>query len=93
MKTELPDGINNVEEAKIYLDQLILNEEIYHPEEDAFDIVWRNEQPTEQEAILMNKLMYDIYNLPQCQTDADGEMEFDPCAYIIDHPLTNQFSN
>jgi hypothetical protein len=63
MKTNLPEQIDSVQEAKDFLKEMVENGEIYHPKEDAFDIVWKSPPPTEDQMILLNKLMFDIENL------------------------------
>ena len=57
---------------------LSMNGEIFHPEDNAHDIVWRDTQlamrPTKRECTQLNKLMGDIYALPG---------SFDPCAFVL----------
>jgi hypothetical protein len=75
MKTTLPESINNQEEAKKFLSELHHNCEVYHPEDDAHDIIFATSFVGREERSQLNKLMSDIYkNVPQ----------FDPCGYIID---------
>lgn len=74
MKTVLPNAINSVEEAKQLLTDLANNNEVYHPEDDAFDIYWHTSQPTDDEKRQLNKLMGMIYELDN----------FDPCDFLID---------
>lgn len=77
MKTKLPEKIETEEQAKAFLQDLINNGEIYHPEDDAFDIIWNipdMENPTFAECIQLNNLMDQIYALDL----------FDPCEFIID---------
>jgi hypothetical protein len=91
LKTTLPSRINSVDEAKAFLDQLIMNDEYYHPEEDALEVRWttlESDHPTEDQCVYLNKLMADIYLLPECDPEmVDDElyMEFDPCLYILDN--------
>lgn len=42
MKTDLNIEITTPEEAKNYLTELFKNDEIYHPEDSAFDVEWKN---------------------------------------------------
>ncbi len=86
MKTNLPKEIKTVEQAKVFLTELYKNGEAYHPEDDATDIVWNlpeQQHPTHAEAVQMNKLMQDIYNLPG-NKDKYPNLEFDPCEVIMD---------
>lgn len=95
MKTILPAAIDTVEEAKNFLHSLHSNGESFHPEDDAHDILWYSADPTEEECDQLNKLMRDIYALPECtmQFDADKGMymDFDPCGYLLD--LHNELIN
>ena len=64
------------EQAKSYLRSLYNNNEEYHPEDDATDILWSmnpEDKPTGVEMIQMNKLMDMIYGLPN----------FDPCEWLL----------
>lgn len=75
MKTDIPNEIQTIEQAKAYLKSLYDNGEDYHPEDDAFGICWSMEEhPTEEEMKRMNKVMEDIYDLGN----------FDPCGYLLD---------
>jgi hypothetical protein len=75
MKTILPDTINNQDEAKKFLSDLHMNNEAYHPEDDAHDIIFVTSSVSKVERTQLNKLMNDIYtNVPR----------FDPCGYLID---------
>ncbi len=79
MRTHLPEAITSVEEAKAFLQALCTNNEAFHPEDDAHDIVWGScPHATEEECDLLNKLMGDIYDLP------DVPEKFDPCGFLID---------
>ena len=87
MKTQLPQSINSIEEAKAFLAALHSNNEQFHPEDDAHEIEWltiedENNCPTVSECDQLNKLMNDIYNLPG-NNDAQN-MAFDPCGYLLD---------
>jgi hypothetical protein len=78
MKTKLPNSISTVEEAKVFLAELVENNEEYHPEDDAtkvyFDYLPKEDRPTQNECLLLNRLMDDIYKLTE---------PFDPCEYIL----------
>lgn len=83
MKTKLPESISTVDEAKAFLLELHTNGESYHPEDDAHDIIWGScEEPTPDECDQLNKLMDDIYSLPDIGTYPN--LTFDPCGYFID---------
>lgn len=74
MKTQLPNEIKTIEDAKAFLTDLHTNNETFHPEDDATDIDWQTCIVSDVEAIQLNKLMADIYNL------AEG---FDPCEFLL----------
>ena len=71
MKTILPPSIITVNQAKNFLKALYDNDEAFHPEDNANDVMFSTEV-TAQERALLNKLMDDIYNLG----------DFDPCEYL-----------
>jgi len=73
MKTQLPAEIKTIEAAQFFLTELLENEELFHPEHDAHDIVWTGEIPSSSERDQLNKLMDDIYQLE----------DFDPCGFLI----------
>lgn len=75
MKTTLPKRITTVYKAKKFLTNLHRNGELYHPEDDAHDIIWNTDHkyPTDEECDTLNRLMADIYQL-------NG---FDPCDFIL----------
>lgn len=78
MKTNLPESINSIEEAKDFLRNLYINGESFHPEDDAHNISWGAcEEPTPEECDKLNNLMSDIYEV------AKGT-DFDPCGYILE---------
>lgn len=81
MKTNLYRTIATVEDAKAFLKELYDNKELFHPEDDAHDIIWAEmtdeEKPTKEECDRLNELMASCYEV------ADIE-KFDPCGYIID---------
>lgn len=87
MKTTLPQAIETIEQAKAFLTDLYNNNEIYHPEDDAHDIVWETVNPTEQEREQLNKLMEDIYNLDG-NNGNHYKPKFDPCDFLL--TLINQ---
>lgn len=62
MLTKLPQSINTVQEAKNFLTSLALNNESYHPDDNAHEIIWINKPiPTFEECEQLNKLMSDIF--------------------------------
>ena len=64
MRTKLPEKISTIEEAQAYLTELFNNNEHYHPDDDAHDIIWHvSDPPTPEECDQLNKLMVDIFNL------------------------------
>jgi hypothetical protein len=74
MNTTIPNKIETIQEAESFLLALIKNDEVYHPEDDAHDIIWSiPEPPTEEECDRLNRAMEQIYELPG----------FDPCEFII----------
>lgn len=75
MKTKLPKMIKTPEEAKKFLLELIANNEVFHPEDDAHDILWNTCDPTHEEKEQLNVLMHDIYRVA----------DFDPCGFILDN--------
>lgn len=74
LTTVLPEQITSVEEAQKLLTELHRNDESFHPEDDANDIEWDTCDPTPEECEKLNKLMGDIYKLP----------DFDPCEFILE---------
>lgn len=76
MKTILPTQITTIFDAEAFLRSLHLNDESYHPEDDAHNIIWSKgtDEPTNDECDKLNLLMEEIYAL-------DG---FDPCGFILD---------
>jgi hypothetical protein len=93
MKTNLPDAINSIEEAKLYLSELLKNHEAYHPEDDAHEIVWGHGGvfPTKEECDKLNKLMGDIYNL-EGNKDKYPDLAFDPCEYLHQQDVRSVFA-
>jgi len=87
MKTILPLSIDTIEAAKKFLTDLVNNNEAFHPEDDAHEIVWelpKDQQPTVLERNRLNKLMEDIYNLKGNDGRHDNSIAFCPCGFIID---------
>jgi len=86
MKTNLPNRITTVEEAKAFLTELHKNDESFHPEDNAHDIEWETSNPTSEERDKLNALMSDIYEL---EGNEDSQnMIFDPCEFLLN--LINQ---
>jgi len=77
MKTKLPDTISSVKDAKKLLQELFLNDESFHPEDDAHDIVdcFGEYLFTIEEGKKLNELMDQIYVELK---------DFDPCEYLLD---------
>ena len=75
MKTNLNRTIENEEEAKAFLQDLIDNNEAYHPDEDAQDIIFQEAEVTQKEAHRLNVLMGQVF-------EVEG---FDPYGYLIDN--------
>lgn len=75
MKTKLPTEIKSIDEAKKFLSDLYVNGEVYHPEDDAHDIVWNflpeSDVPTGEECDRLNKLMGQVYGIG-----------LDPCEFV-----------
>lgn len=74
MKTQLPSEIKTIEAAEKFLSELSSNNESFHPEDDAHDIIWSGESPSNSDCDQLNKLMDDIYQLE----------DFDPCGYLLE---------
>jgi hypothetical protein len=76
MKTTLPIAIHTIAEAKKFLKELYINDESFHPEDCAKNIIIYKTGKrlfTDSEADKLNSLMDQIYYLK----------DFDPCGYII----------
>jgi len=82
MKTKLPNSIKSIDEAKAFLLELIKNDEIYHPDDSAHDIITREDNFlfTFPEAEMLEKLMQDIFEL--CDVYLEN---FDPYEFIMDN--------
>lgn len=79
MKTTLPAKINSLLEAEMFLEELYINDESFHPEDDAFQIEWAcSPPPSITEMARLNELMFDIYALPE---RINGS--FDPCEFLL----------
>jgi hypothetical protein len=89
IKTVLPTAINTIDEAKKFFAELYANNEAFHPDDDANDIIDGRTSSydrihgytgknlfTAEEATQVNKLMEDIFNLEN----------FDPyqCLMLLD---------
>jgi hypothetical protein len=74
MKTNLPEDVLTVDDAKTFLLELISNNEVFHPDDDPADIVWGDcEPPLPSQYEQLSKLMYQCCNLPS----------FDAYGYIL----------
>lgn len=87
MKTNLPNSITTIAEAKVFITELHTNGESYHPEADAHYVNWLSIQditnePTYNEATHLNTLMGEIYNLPGNDGRHCEPMVFDPCEFL-----------
>lgn len=78
MKTNIQKQIKTVDDAKKYLLELIKNDEYYHPEDDAHQIIWQTTEVTKEECDILNLRMNEIYSLK----------DFDPCEFILDNVKT-----
>ena len=75
MKTNLSTPITNSSEAATFILSLILNGEMFHPEDDAHDIIWGDcKEPTDEEKDILNMRMEQIYS----------NTDMDPCGFCID---------
>lgn len=86
MKTRIPKNITNQDEAEAYLDELIKNNEDYHPEDNAREVMWdmpKIDWPTGDEVARLNIAMNQIYQI-------EG---FDPCEYIWGQREGTVFAN
>ncbi len=85
MKTTLPPEIKTVDQAKAFLTELYKNNEAFHPEDDATDMIWNlpiKQQPTKAEAMQLNKLMEDIYYLDG-NNGNHANPKFCPCEFLL----------
>lgn len=86
LKTNLPYHISTIEEAKAFLNELHSNNETFHPEDDALEIVWRlpiDQQPTIKDKQNLNSLMSDIYELEENKGKDSTNLVFCPCEYLL----------
>ena len=74
MKTTLPDKILNEGQAIAFLTALHDNNEAFHPQDDANDVIWNTCKPTRKERDKLNDLMEQCYKLPG----------FCPCGVLVD---------
>lgn len=74
MKTNINTSIRTQKQAKKFLKELYLNNESFHPEDDAHDIIFSHIKVSQEDRDTLNKRMEDIY-------DIGG---FDPCEYLLD---------
>lgn len=84
MKTDLNITINSIESAQKYLQSLKANDELYHPDDNAHDIVWDTAKPTKKEREKLNINM-----------DKVRDFIPDPCGYLLElegHILTDSFT-
>lgn len=73
LKTDLPDQITTTAQAEKLLSDLVKNSEAFNPEDDIFNIEWDQcEAPSNDELVLLKKLMDDIANIG-----------FDACGFLF----------
>lgn len=83
MKTILPVAIKTIAQAKKLLTDLYNNNEYFHPEDDAHDIVWGTcEEPSFEDKEQLNTLMGQIYLLKGNDGRHD-KLKFCPCGYLL----------
>lgn len=77
MKTNLEINIKTSKDAEAFITELCNNNEAYHPEDDALEIIFSDlpveQQPTEKERKKLNDLMDKVYEVA----------DFDPCELIL----------
>ena len=61
MKTNLSIIIDSKTAAEQYLTDLISNGEVYHLDDDANDVIWCGDSPTEAERIQLNHLAEQVF--------------------------------
>lgn len=81
MKTKLPLKITSVAEAEAFYRALVINHEAFHPEDDAFEIVWKEVEISSEEKLQLNKLNDDVYSLPEMEMYPKNK--WDPCGFIM----------
>lgn len=75
MTTNLDRTISNTEDAQAFLQDLMNNGEIWHPDDNAHDVIWMiKEPPTHTEMDKLNELMHDVHKYIN-----------DPPQYVIDY--------
>jgi len=79
MKTNLPQKVTSVAEAKVLLAELFLNGESFHPEDDASQLT--GDIFTKEEGDKLNELMEQIYNLDG-NNGNHANPKWDPAAYL-----------
>lgn len=87
MKTTLPEAITTQEQAEEFLTALWENNEVFHPEDNAHQVVWdtipEGDRPTPSECDQLNKLMNDIYDLDGNNGDHANPI-FCPCEFLLE---------
>lgn len=74
MKTNLNIKIDTDKKAVVFMIELYNNNEYFHPEDDAHDIVWQScDKPSYCECEKLNEHMSDIYS----------NTDIDPCAILL----------
>lgn len=74
MKTNLPTKIETKEQAEKFLTDLNSNNESFHPEDDAHEIIWNTSEVSHDEKEKLNELMGEVYSIEN----------FDPCDFLMD---------
>ena len=85
LKIKLPKSIADWREGQSYLTLLFNNGLSYHCEDSAVDILWNlpeDDTPSEEEELHMDKLMDEIYALPEFENYPNIEMC--PCGFVLD---------
>lgn len=81
---QLPTEIETVAQAIAFMDILIAEQLVYHPEDDAIDCL--SGLISKAQARQINKLMDDIWELPGNE-DRAVRATFDPCEYLLNKGL------
>ena len=78
MKSYFTTPITTEDDAKNFIDSLHKDEILFHPEDDAYDIIDRDGTRlfTDEEALELNNRLDEVYQYMK-----------DPCEYIIQHEL------
>lgn len=82
MKTNLNRTITTIDEAKAFLRDLHTNNEVFHPEDNAHDIVWGTTTVSPEECEQLNDIMADIHRL--------SHNTFDVCGFLLDLDRVNE---